>query len=210
VALDVIKHNRAVLWVFAVLVVLAGCGDDEGSPTAAGSGGGEAATTVGACSAQTDACGAPSEVTVAVGSPAPALAGAALDGSGDVDLDSMLGKPTVVVLWSPPCPHCQEQMPKIDALSQQLGTKVDFMSAAIVLPDVEAPPGYTTPAEAVATMKLTMPSVAISRDVADATWRPEAFPTAYLLDQDHNVVQVIQSADAGAIASALSSQLGVA
>lgn len=149
------------------------------------------------------------ETTVPVGTSAPALAGAALDGSGEVDLDSLVGKPTVVVFWSPPCPHCQEQMPQIDALATGLGAKANFMSAAIEFPDVEAPPGYRSAKEAAATMELTMPSVAISRDDADAAWRPEAFPTAYVLDKDHNVIEVIQSADAETIAAALAADLGV-
>jgi len=205
------KLKAVSLALVAAVLVLSACGDDQGSSSAT-----EAAITASApttvessCSAQAGACGAAGNTTVEVGAPAPGLAGAALDGSGEISLDSLVGKPTVVVIWSPPCPHCQEQMPKIDELADQLGAKANFMSAAIERPDIEAPVGYRTAAEAAATMKLAMPSVALSRDDADATWQPEAFPTAYLLDKDHKVVEVIQSADADAIASALGTDLGV-
>ena len=83
------------------------------------------------------------------------------------------------------------------------------MSAAIENPDVPPVAGYGTAAEAVATMKLAMPSVVLARADADATWQPEAFPTAYVLDKDHKVVQVIQSAAPEAIATALDANFGV-
>jgi hypothetical protein len=100
-------------------------------------------------------------------------------------------------------------MPKIDALAHRLGTRARFMSAAIERPDVPASPGYQTASQAVATMHLAMPTVAISRQSADATWHAQALPTAYLLDRNHKVVQVIQAADAEAIATALTAEFSV-
>ncbi len=201
----------AALCVVAVAFGLSGCGSDGGSaksssPTTSV---GHSTTTAGSCSVRASACGGSQTTKLEVGLPAPALTGAALDGSGDVGLNELLGKPTVVVFWSPPCPHCQEEMPKIQALADQLGSKANFMSAAIEPPDIPGSPGYETAALAAATMKLALPSVAITRDDADATWRPESFPTAYFLDKDHKVVEVIQSADVDKIESTLTGKLGV-
>ena len=145
----------AALGLLAIALGLAGCGSDGGSSadSAAPSDVGNTASTAAACSAQVSACGTARESTLAIGKAAPALAGATLDGSGDVSLDSLIGKPTVVVFWSPPCPHCQEQMPKIDAIADQSSTKANFMSAAVERPDIPGSPGYRTAAEAATTMK---------------------------------------------------------
>jgi thiol-disulfide isomerase/thioredoxin len=204
------EQKRIVAIVVVLAAVLAACGSSAksgaGTTTSTASG---PTTPVAACSAGVSVCGASGAPTVAVGASAPALAGAALNGSGHVNLDTLAGMPTVVVLWSPPCPHCQEAMPKIDALAHRLATHARFMSAAIERPDIPAEPGYQTAAQAVATMHLSMPTVAISRQTADATWHAQALPTAYLLDRNHEVVQVIQGADAVAIATALSAKFGI-
>jgi thiol-disulfide isomerase/thioredoxin len=203
--------RTSVLTALFVIGLLVGCGSSGSSKTAdAPSDEGNSSTTVGVCSTQVSACGGEEHsATLEVGKPAPALAGAALDGSGDVNLDSLLGKPTVVVFWSPPCPHCQEELPKIDDLADQLAAKANFMSASIERPDIPKTPGFGDGAEAVATMKLAMPSVSVTREQADTTWKPESFPTAYILDEDHNVVQVIQSAAPASISAALAAKTGV-
>ncbi len=204
------RYLKAAICVAAVAFGLSGCGTDDGSAKSGSSTPvvPKSTMTSGTCSVEASECGGSQTTTLEVGKPAPALAGAALDGSGDVRLDQLAGTPTVVVFWSPPCSHCQEEMPKIQALADQLESKANFMSAAIERPDIPGSPGYETAAKAAATMHLEMPSVAISRDDADATWRPESFPTAYLLDKDHNVVEVIQGADADTIESMLASKLG--
>jgi thiol-disulfide isomerase/thioredoxin len=192
-----LKHTGFAAAAFVLVAGLSACGSSGGT---SGAGANTSTTTASAC---VSACATGSEAKATVGEPAPKLAGAALDGSGSVTLASLSGKPTVVVFWSPPCPHCQEEMPKIDALATQHNAKSNFMSVAIKNPDVPPVPGYETPAQAVATMGITMPSIAISRAVADATWGPNGLPTAYVLDQDHKIVQIIDTADVATISNAL-------
>jgi thiol-disulfide isomerase/thioredoxin len=205
---DVADMKIAALCAVTVAFGLAGCGSSAKSSS--GTATGVHSTTVGrSCSVPSSACGSSQTTTLAVGKPAPALTGAALDGSGHVSLDELRGKPTVVVLWSPPCPHCEEEMPKIQALATRLASKANFMSAAIERPDLRATPGYETAAKAAATMNLAMPSVAITRADADAIWHAQSLPTAYLLDKDHRVIEVIQGADPKTIESGLVSKLGV-
>ncbi len=108
--------RRSILLIASSVIVLgmAACGSSGGStaePVRSTS------TTAGACATQSQACGTDDANSAAVGNPAPKLSGAALDGTGDIDLASLRGKPTVVVIWSPPCPHCQAEMPMIDDLA---------------------------------------------------------------------------------------------
>ena len=100
------RATGTVIASCVIVVGMAACGSSSGSAAGPVR---STTTSSGACSAQSQACGTDYASSAAVGNPAPKLSGEALDGSGVVDLASLRGKPTVVVIWSPPCPHCQAE-----------------------------------------------------------------------------------------------------
>jgi len=52
---------------------------------------------------------------IAVGDVVPGWAAPSLTGSGDVRWSDAAGRPTVLAVWAPWCPHCQAELPRLDA-----------------------------------------------------------------------------------------------
>jgi thiol-disulfide isomerase/thioredoxin len=145
--------------------------------------------------AQAQTGGAP-DPTVLVGAKAPSLTGPNIAGPGQVDLAKYGGKPVVVVFWLNTCPHCRRDLPKINAYQRKLGRQAQIVSVALNRPDVRGPKGFETPAAAVKTLRLTIPTVlyegAVALNPAPGEWAVAQTPTVYIVDRAGLITTVLQ------------------
>ena len=166
-----------------VLLLIAGCMLSAGPAVAAG------------CSTgSSNSCDAPaasgSGPRALIGQAAPTTVGTNLTGSGTLDLASLRGKPTAVVFWLNTCPHCREALPGVVKLAANLGTDRQIVTGAIDL-GAKGPKGFETPAAAVKTLGLTMPTVLVPDDVARNQWKIAQTPTVFLIDSGGTIRDVI-------------------
>jgi len=124
-----------------------------------------------------------------IGTPAPATVGTNLTGSGTIDLADSNGEPTAVVFWLNTCPHCQATLPGVEALSRKLGNAGQILTGAIDL-GAKGADGFETPAAAVKTLKLSMPTALITRELADQ-WKIDSTPTAFVVDAQGTIRAVV-------------------
>lgn len=59
-----------------------------------------------------------------------------------LDLDSMRGKPVVVVVWGSWCPPCREEAPEVVAAANELAGTADFVGVDIRDPGTAAPQSF--------------------------------------------------------------------
>jgi cytochrome oxidase Cu insertion factor (SCO1/SenC/PrrC family) len=139
-----------------------------------------------ACSSTSASTGADS----LIGRPAPPLSGVDLTGTGVTQLAELSGKPTAVVFWLNTCPHCQNELPRVEAAWPALSGKANVLTVGMLNPSVAAEPPYDTTAGFVAASGLTMPTIDVAwADVADA-WGLQGVPTTFVLDSAHVVRHV--------------------
>jgi peroxiredoxin len=122
-----------------------------------------------------------------VGSAAPALAGPDLTGTGVTDLASLQGKPTAVVFWLNTCPHCQTEVPEIQAAWPAVAEEANILTVGMLNPDVAGEPPYETTQSFVATTGLTLPTIDYDAYDAVENWGLEGVPAIFVLDRDHVV-----------------------
>ena len=119
---------------------------------------------------------------MAVGQPAPPIAGATIDG-GQADLASLRGRPVLVNFWGPTCVPCREETP---LLAQKL--------------QEHAADGFTYWVSS-RTTASRRPGVrgAVRRDVADgqlpdksirSAYRVFAYPQSYFVDANGMVTSI--------------------
>ena len=121
----------------------------------------------------------------------PVTTGKDLVGGGTVTLASLLGKPTAVVFWLNTCPHCRKALPEINRLRSKLPAGEQVVTAAIDA-GLRGPKGFETPAAAVKTLRLKLPTILVANDVAQKQSRVAATPTAYIIDSNGRISQVLQ------------------
>lgn len=122
-----------------------------------------------------------------IGSAAPALAGPDLTGTGVTDLASLQGKPTAVVFWLNTCPHCQTELPEIQAAWPAVADEANILTVGMLNPDVAGEPPYETTQAFVATTGLTLPTIEYDAYDAVENWGLEGVPAIFVLDRDHVV-----------------------
>ena len=142
--------------------------------------------------------GSPPDPSVLVGAKAPPLAGPNIAGSGQVDLSRYLGKPVVVVFWLNTCPHCRRDLPKINAYQRKLGKQVQIIGVALNWTDgTRGPKGFETPAAAIKTLHLTMPTVlydaTAALNPAPGQWAVRETPTAYVISPGGAITAVLRA-----------------
>ncbi|MEA2610663.1 MAG: cytochrome c biosis protein CcmG, thiol:disulfide interchange protein DsbE [Chloroflexota bacterium] len=135
-------------------------------------------------SGQTDA-------RVAVGSPAPAIAGSTLDGAA-FDPATMHGKPVVINFWGPSCVPCRDEFPLLAAKLAQHAA--DGFTVVGVLTDDPVQPAR----DFVASYRSTWPTVVDPGNAMKAAYRVAARPQTYFVDRNGIVrsIQIGQLTDA--------------
>jgi thiol-disulfide isomerase/thioredoxin len=157
---------------------------------------------------QSQSCAVPSAggTRLLVGRPAPATSGSNVTGSGQLDLASLLGKPTALVFWLYTCPHCRGAMPGVARLAHKLGPDEQIVTATVDL-GVKGPKGYETPKDAVKTFGLDAPTMVVSDDTVRSSWGVSSVPAAFVMDSSGTVRKVIAPKDPAALAPAIKKAL---
>lgn len=150
--------------------------------------------------------GDPPAAEALVGSSAPELSGENLTAEGILDLASMEGKPTAVVFWFPECPHCQENVPALQAAWEEIADEANILTVGMVRedPDLDVTAGFETPRAFVATTGLSLPTVLSDWVTERDRWKLEGVPTVFLLDGDQIVRRVMANPDPSEVVDAVS------
>ncbi|MEX0753746.1 MAG: TlpA disulfide reductase family protein [Actinomycetota bacterium] len=164
------KQRRAIAIVL-VVALIAGVGvallayggnDDEGTPSAAGS----------------VSIDRPDAGPLEDGDEAPSFSAPGLNG-GEVTWNP--GTPTVLVVWAPWCPHCQEELPVLADVTAGF-PDVELVSIATA---IGAQPSTYSPQSYMAEHRLSFP---VAIDDAEGTLARGlgvvGFPTLYTIDAD--------------------------
>ena len=121
---------------------------------------------------------------VAVGQPAPAVAGTTLDGAA-FDLASLRGKPVVVNFWGPSCVPCRDEFPLLEAKLAEHAA--DGLAVVGVLTDDPVEPAR----DFVAEYGGQWPTVVDPDKAIKGAYRVVARPQTYFIDRT-GVVRSIQ------------------
>ncbi|MGY2077652.1 TlpA family protein disulfide reductase [Blastococcus sp. SYSU DS0828] len=124
--------------------------------------------------------GAPS--TAIVGSPAPALAGATLDG-GHVDLADLRGSVVLVNVWASWCAPCREEMPLLVETARQWGPQGLRVVGIDVNDDDDAAREFLAGVGG-----TPFPSVADPDGRLAVEWGTTGVPETFVVDRDGTVV----------------------
>jgi len=132
-----------------------------------------------------------SDGRVAVGSPAPAIAGSTLDGAS-FDLATLRGKPVVINFWGPSCVPCRDEFPLLAAKLAQHAA--DGFTVVGVLTDDPVQPAR----DFEATYRATWPTVIDPDKAMRTAYRVAARPQTYFVDRNGTVrsIQIGQLTDA--------------
>jgi len=122
-----------------------------------------------------------------VGSAAPALSGADLTGTGITNLETLRGRPTAVVFWLNTCPHCQRELPEVQAAWPTLQETANVLTVGMLNPDLAGSPPFETPRAFVEATGLTLPTIEVDPLEAIENWRLEGVPVIFVLDEEHIV-----------------------
>lgn len=122
--------------------------------------------------------------SIAVGRPAPAVAGVTLDG-GSASLASLRGRPVLVNFWGPSCVPCRQEFPLLAQKLEQHASK-GFAVIGVLTDDP------VDPAAAFATQYGgTWPTVIDPNKTIKDAYRVAARPQSYFIDKD-GVLRSIQ------------------
>ncbi len=120
------------------------------------------------------------ETRVAVGAPAPPIAGVTLDGTA-FDLKSLAGRPVIVNFWGPSCVPCRDEFPLfVDKLAAH---QADGLAIVGVLTDDPPEPAR----QFVAQYAATWPTVEDPDTVLKRTYRVVGRPQSYFIDRGGTV-----------------------
>lgn len=121
---------------------------------------------------------------VAVGEPAPKVAGTTLDGA-EFDLAALVGKPVLINFWGPGCVPCRDEFPLFQAKLEE--HRADGLTIVGVLMDDPPAPAR----DFVAELGATWVTVIDPDKTIKAAYRVAARPQTYFVDTT-GVVRSIQ------------------
>jgi cytochrome c biogenesis protein CcmG, thiol:disulfide interchange protein DsbE len=129
--------------------------------------------------------GAPRTELPAAGEAVPDFAAPALQGGGDVVWSDLVGTPTVLAIWAPWCPACQEELPILDKVVKET-PGVQMITIVTAIGDRPGP----TPEGYLADHGLTFP---VAVDDVDGTiangFGLTSFPSVMFVDSSGTVVR---------------------
>lgn len=70
-------------------------------------------------------------MAVDIGSTAPDFRFDNVTGGAPIHLSDNFDKPTVLVFWTSWCPHCRNELPKIQSLGEEMGGKAHFIGVSL-------------------------------------------------------------------------------
>jgi len=162
----------ALIAVVVVAVVALTAGGQGAGPSGAG---------------QVSVAGPPRSQPLSPGEAVPAFSGPGIDG-GTVDWGDFLGRPAVVPVWAPWCPHCQVELPVLDRVMEEF-PEVGFVTIVTAIGDAPGP----APDAFLADNGITAPTVVDDRAGTLArAFGIQGFPTLYFVDSEGVVAQVIE------------------
>jgi len=136
---------------------------------------------------------APVEADPALGSPAPVIVGVDFDGT-TVRVDAAANGPTLVVFLAHWCPHCNNEVPRINELRDAGSLPADLDVVAVSTAIDPTRPNWP-PSEWLDGLDWTFPAIADGVDtdsepaayIATRAYGVDGFPFATLIDADGNV-----------------------
>ena len=139
--------------------------------------------------------------TLEVGSNPPGFSLKDTEGE-TISLESLKGKPVVIAFFAPWCPHCQDEAPRLNQIHAQYGDRVHIISISA------SPYGkdYPTKSKIAKEPPITLDDLKWFQEEYDVTYpllfdpsvqvatayQIRSFPTTYLLDAEHRVVEVFE------------------
>lgn len=161
-----------VVVVLVLAAMLLSGGEDPGGFTQA---------AVGEVSIDRDAT-----TTLEPGEMVPAFTAPSLAGGGTLAWEDLVGRPTILAIWAPWCPHCQVELPRLAAA---VDARPDLQLVTITTA-YGAQPG-PTPQEYLDDEGLSFP---VAVDDVEGTlssgFGVQGFPTTYFVDASGAVTQV--------------------
>ena len=172
-------HKRSLIYGLGVIVLIAASvaiqryqSQGSGVPAPAGS---------------VHVSGAPRSELLAPGTPIPGFSAPAL-GGGEISWSDYAGSPVVLAIWASWCPHCQAELPRLDAVVDQFPA-VRMLTITTAIGERRGP----SPAGFMKDQGLDFP---VARDDAKHTlleaFGVQVFPTFYLVSSDSTVVRSIE------------------
>ena len=139
--------------------------------------------------------------TLAVGSTPPGFSLQNIEGE-TISLESLEGKPVVVSFFAPWCPHCQDEAPRLNQIHAQYGDRVHIVSISAT----EFGKDYPAKSKLVPEPRITMDDLRWFQEEYNVTYpllfdpsvqvaiayQIRSFPTTYLLDAEHRIVEVFE------------------
>ena len=132
--------------------------------------------------------GQPRSEPLAIGGEIPSFAAPALSGGGRVDWRAYAGRPAVVTIWAPWCPHCQAELPVLaDVMADHPGVGLVTVTTAV---DPATPP---TPEAYLAQHDLNfVTAVDDELGTLARAFGVRGFPTIYFVDRAGVVQRVVE------------------
>ncbi len=114
-----------------------------------------------------------------------------------VSLESLAGKPVLIAFFAPWCPHCQDEAPRLNEIHAEYGDRVHIVSISATPygKDYPADKRHITAGDIEWFQKefsVTYPLLFDPSLQVATAYNISSFPTTYILDADHRIVEVFE------------------